>query len=59
VPPSDAKALGDAIGVLLADPARLRALGEAARRRIEAEFPVERMVDGYERALREVVRRGG
>jgi glycosyltransferase involved in cell wall biosynthesis len=59
VPPSDVNALGDAIGALLADPARLGALGEAARRRIEAEFPVERMVDGYERALLEVVRRGG
>jgi glycosyltransferase involved in cell wall biosynthesis len=59
VPPSDARALGDAIGALLADPAQLRALGEAARRRIETEFPVERMVDGYERALLEVVRRGG
>jgi glycosyltransferase involved in cell wall biosynthesis len=59
VPPADVEALGDAIGALLADPARLSALGAAARRRIEAEFPVERMVDGYERALLEVVRRGG
>jgi glycosyltransferase involved in cell wall biosynthesis len=59
VPASDANALGDAIGALLADPARRSALGEAARRRIEAEFPVERMVDGYERALLEVVGRRG
>jgi glycosyltransferase involved in cell wall biosynthesis len=59
VPPADAKALGDAIGALLADPARRSALGEAARRRIEAEFPVERMVDGYERALLEVAGRRG
>jgi len=59
VPPSDAKALGDAIRTLFADPARRRALGEAARRRIETEFPVERMVDGYERALLEVVSHGG
>ncbi len=59
VPPSDAEALGDAVGALLADPARRRALGEAARRRVETEFPVARMVDGYEGALREVVGGGG
>lgn len=59
VPPSDADALADAIGGLLADPARRRTLGEAARRRVEVEFPVARMIDGYERALREVVGGGG
>jgi len=59
VPPSDAKALGDAVGALLADPARRRALGESARRRVETEFPVSRMVEGYERALREVIGRDG
>lgn len=59
VPASDAEALGDAVGALLADPARRLSLGEAARRRVETEFPVSRMIDGYERALREVVAGGG
>jgi glycosyltransferase involved in cell wall biosynthesis len=55
VPPSDANALADAVEMLLSDPARLAALGAAARRRIEAEFPLERMVGGYEQALAEVI----
>jgi glycosyltransferase involved in cell wall biosynthesis len=59
VPPGDAEALAEAIGGLLADPARLRALGEAARRRIQEQFPIERMVDGYERALAEIIAGGG
>jgi glycosyltransferase involved in cell wall biosynthesis len=59
VPPADAEALADAVRDLFADPPRLRALGEAARRRIQEQFPVERMVDGYERALAEVIAGGG
>ncbi|HUR93196.1 MAG TPA: glycosyltransferase family 4 protein [Gemmatimonadales bacterium] len=59
VPPSDAGALADAVGAVFAEPGRLRAVGDAARRRIEAEFPLRRMVDGYERALAEVVGGGG
>jgi glycosyltransferase involved in cell wall biosynthesis len=59
VPPSDAGALADAVRALFDDPARLRALGESARRRIEEEFAVERMIDGYERALAEVIAPGG
>ena len=59
VPPADAGALADAVQSLLDDPARLRGIGESARRRIEAEFPIERMVTGYERALGEVIRGGG
>jgi len=59
VPPSDATALADAVQALLDDPARLAALGASARRRIEVEFPLERMVDGYERAIAEVIGRGG
>jgi glycosyltransferase involved in cell wall biosynthesis len=55
VPPADAEALADAVRDLLAEPTRLRALGEAARRRIEQEFPIHRMVDGYERVLAEVI----
>jgi glycosyltransferase involved in cell wall biosynthesis len=59
VPASDAEALGEAVGALLADPPRCRALGDAARRRVETEFPVARMIDGYEKALRQVVGDGG
>jgi len=55
VPASDAEALGEAVGALLLDPARCRVLGDAARRRVTTEFPVARMIDGYEQALREVV----
>jgi glycosyltransferase involved in cell wall biosynthesis len=55
VPPADAEALADAVRDLFTDPPRLRALGEAARRRVEEEFPIQRMVDGYERALAEVI----
>jgi glycosyltransferase involved in cell wall biosynthesis len=55
VPPSDATALANAVESLLDDPPRLAALGQSARRRIESEFPLERMVDGYERAIGEVI----
>jgi len=55
VAPADPGALAEAVRGLLAEPARLRALGDAARRRIETEFPVERMVGGYEEALAEVL----
>jgi glycosyltransferase involved in cell wall biosynthesis len=55
VPPADPGALADAVRGLLAEPGRLRALGDAARRRIETEFPLERMVGGYEHALAEVL----
>jgi glycosyltransferase involved in cell wall biosynthesis len=59
VPPADAGALADAVQALLDDPARRQALGSAARRRIESDFPVERMVTGYERVLAEVIGAGG
>jgi glycosyltransferase involved in cell wall biosynthesis len=55
VPPSDPRALAQAVGGLLADPERRARLGAAARRRIETEFPLARMIDGYERALAEVL----
>jgi glycosyltransferase involved in cell wall biosynthesis len=59
VPPADPGALAEAVRALFANPARLRGLGDAARRRIEAEFPIGRMVGGYEEALAEVIGRGG
>jgi glycosyltransferase involved in cell wall biosynthesis len=55
VPPADPGALAEAVSGLFADPDRRHALGEAARRRIETEFPLERMVGDYEQALAEVL----
>lgn len=55
VPPADPGAMAAAVGELLADPVRRAALGAAARRRIQSEFSLSRMVDGYEAALAEVV----
>ncbi|MBI4577501.1 MAG: glycosyltransferase [Planctomycetes bacterium] len=45
VPPRDPAALAGALGGLLADPPRLRALGEAARGRAEGCFSVEALVE--------------
>jgi glycosyltransferase involved in cell wall biosynthesis len=42
VPPGDADALAGALGMLLADPERARAMGEAGRRRFEALFTSEK-----------------
>jgi len=47
VPPGDADALAAAIGGLIADPARARALGGRARALAIERFGVERCVDGY------------
>ncbi len=55
VPPGDADALAEVVRGLLADPDRRVRLGANARRRIETEFPLSRMIDGYERVLGEVV----
>jgi glycosyltransferase involved in cell wall biosynthesis len=41
VPPGDARALADALGALLADPARARRLGEAGRERVLREFSAD------------------
>jgi glycosyltransferase involved in cell wall biosynthesis len=49
-PPGDPDALRDAIGALLRDEPRRRALGRAARARAEARFSVERMVERHLRA---------
>jgi glycosyltransferase involved in cell wall biosynthesis len=51
VPPGDPSALAGALAGLLVDPARRAGLGTAARRRIETQFSLDRMVDGYESAL--------
>jgi glycosyltransferase involved in cell wall biosynthesis len=44
VPPRDAGALAQAIGVLLADPLRRARLGDAGLARVRAEFTIERYV---------------
>ena len=55
VPPEDPAALAGALGRLLSDPAERWAMGEAARRRYEAHFTVERMAEAtcalYQEAL--------
>jgi glycosyltransferase involved in cell wall biosynthesis len=51
VPPGDPSALAEAVSRLLADPLCREQLGTAARRRIETQFSLDRMVDGYESAL--------
>jgi sugar transferase (PEP-CTERM/EpsH1 system associated) len=57
VPPRDPSALADAVTGLLADPARLAAMGTAGRRRAEERFSVEAMVRRYERLYSELLSR--
>ncbi len=55
VPPGDPDALAAAVRELLGDPERRRSLGEVARRRVEAEFPLARMIERYEAALTAII----
>ncbi len=55
VAPGDADALAAAIEVLLADPARARALGARARELAIERFGVERCVDGYVEVYERIV----
>ena len=59
VPPRDPRALADKLLTVLADPARARAMGKAARRRAEEEFSLQRSVACTERALEEVAAAAG
>ena len=54
----EAAAYADAIAGLIADAARLRAMGHASRSRIEAEFRLEQMGDRIAELLAGVVARG-
>ena len=45
VEPRDVRALAEAVNALLADPARRSELGTAAKRRIEADFHVEKVAE--------------
>jgi rhamnosyl/mannosyltransferase len=56
VPPMDPNALAKAVEVLREDEMRRR-MGEAARRRVEAHFTRERMVEGVEAVYRETLSR--
>jgi glycosyltransferase involved in cell wall biosynthesis len=55
VPPEDPDAMALAIAGLIQDPERRAAMGLAARQRIATEFPLVRMIDGYERALGQAI----
>jgi len=55
VSPGDAGALGEALRALLADPARRRAMGEAGRRAVDAEYTAARMADRYLTLYREAL----
>jgi glycosyltransferase involved in cell wall biosynthesis len=55
VPPGEPVALAEAVQLLLLDRSLRAELGAAARRRIEEEFPLSRMIDGYESGLARVV----
>lgn len=54
----EAASYADVIASLIRDPARLRAMGQASRSRIEAEFRLEQMGDRIAELLAGVVARG-
>jgi glycosyltransferase involved in cell wall biosynthesis len=55
VPANDPESLARTVAELLGDADRRARLGAAARRRIESHFTLERMIDGYESALEQVI----
>jgi glycosyltransferase involved in cell wall biosynthesis len=59
VPPEDAAALAAALGALLDDPARARALGAAGPARVARGHLAAQMVDAYEQLYRRLVDEAG
>jgi glycosyltransferase involved in cell wall biosynthesis len=59
VPTGDAAGVARALVALAADPARADEMGAAGRRRQRERFTGEAMVEGYERAFEDAIRRGG
>lgn len=59
VAPGEPDALAEAVRLLLLDRGLREEIGAAARRRIEEEFPLSRMIDGYESGLARVVGQRG
>jgi glycosyltransferase involved in cell wall biosynthesis len=57
VAPKDPDAMAAAVLELLRDPPRRTHMGAAARLRIQREFSLDQMIDGYETALLEVIGR--
>ena len=55
VPPRDSAALAHAISALLANPERRRQLGQAARRKVHAQFSVRQMIDRHVRLYEELL----
>jgi glycosyltransferase involved in cell wall biosynthesis len=55
VEPGDATSLARAVIELLTDREQARALGAAARRRVEGRYSLERMLDAYEELYREAL----
>ena len=58
VPANEARALTDAVIALAGDRDRARALGAAGRRRVEAEFTLERMLERLTAVYQGVLERG-
>jgi glycosyltransferase involved in cell wall biosynthesis len=56
VPPGDPAALAGAMEEMLADPERLAAAGGAARRKVLAQFTVDRVARETEALIRKVIR---
>jgi glycosyltransferase involved in cell wall biosynthesis len=59
VPPRDPRALHDALARLLGDAALQKSMGEAAAKRIRAEFALERMIDDTLSLYRDVTATAG
>jgi len=58
VPPADPESMARAIVELLENPDRRRAMGEAARKRVNSLFTVDRMIEGYDNLYRSLLAQG-